>query len=71
MARLIGNKTTTETVKMPIFAGMEYKNGKIINPKMRKVGYQIYKHTFDVNIYSDGHEDAMLIKSEKIKRVIK
>ena len=58
-----------ERIKMPVMAGMEFCNGKIINYKMRKVGYDIFEHTYKVYLYDDGYKDLEQIASKKIKRV--
>lgn len=57
-------KTVTKLVTLPIFAGMQYSFGKIINAKMRKVGTETFEHTYLV--HADG--DLQLVNSKRISR---
>ena len=58
-------KYETETVKIPVMAGMQMVNGKTINYKMKIVGH--FLHTY--SIHDDG--DRQLTSSKKIKRKLK
>lgn len=62
----ISENELTETVRIPVRAGMEtiWGTGKITSWKIRTVGYDYYLHTFD-----SPRKDC-LIKSERIKRVM-
>ena len=62
----ISKTELTETIRIPVRAGMETLpgTGKIISWKIRTVGYDYYLHTFD-----SPAKDCM-IKSERIKRVM-
>ena len=40
------------SIKSDVIAGMEYKNGKIINPKLRKIGTKV--SYFNMICYPDG-----------------
>jgi len=51
-------------VKTPIIAGMEYLNGKIINSKMRKIGYELNR------LYFDNAQKDCNIGIEKMGRII-
>jgi hypothetical protein len=62
---LKGSKSNIFTdVKLPVKAGMQYQNGKVIDYKIKKVGYEIYRHYFDTE------EKDFQVGSERIKRVI-
>lgn len=62
---LQGQKTRFFTdVKIPVEAGMKFSNGKITDYKIRKVGYEIFRH------YYDTAEKDWQVGSERIKRVI-
>jgi len=49
-------------VKMPVYAGMQF--GKKNDNKIRKVGFEIFRHYFDSQL-----KDCQ-VGSERIKRVI-
>jgi hypothetical protein len=60
-----GEKTNFFTdVKLPVKAGMETLNGKIISYKFKKVGYEVYR------VYYDNDQKDYQVGSEKLKRVI-
>jgi hypothetical protein len=65
------SKTKCKTVKIPVYAGMEYAHGKIISAKMRLVAYDYFMQTFDVRYYTNNHQDWMMTSSVKIKREFK
>jgi hypothetical protein len=57
-----GTKTQFFTdVKMPVMAGMQFGT---TNYKIRKIGYEVYRH------YFDSPEKDWQVGSEKIKRVL-
>ena len=62
----ISSTELTDTIRIPVKAGMEYLpgSGKILSYKIRIVGYDYYLHTFD------SPQKDCLIKSERIKRVM-
>lgn len=60
----------TETKKIPVFADGAFIAGKFTYKGMRKVGYKVVLFTYDVNHYSDGYKDAMLISQKTLKTVI-
>ena len=49
-------------VKLPVIAGMQFRTN---NYKLRKVGYDVYRHYFDT-----AEKDCQ-VDSQRIKRVIK
>lgn len=62
---IVGIRTNIFTdVKLPVKAGMKYQNGKIIDYKIKKVGYEVYR------LYFDTKEKDCQVGSEKIERVI-
>ena len=63
-------KTEKQTVKVPVMAGMEYAlgTGRIINPKIREVGYDIIEFTYDVN--PNCLSDKLQIAEKRIKRIL-
>ncbi len=62
----ISSTELTNTIRIPVKAGMEYRpgTGKILSYKIKTVGYDYYLHTFD------SPEKDCMIKSERIKRVM-
>jgi len=61
---LQGTKTEFfSDVKLPIYAGMPLNNPKA-SPKLKKVGYEIFRH------YYDNDQKDCQIGSERLKRVI-
>lgn len=67
---IVANIQKTKNKKIPVFAGMKTVNGKTINNKISKVGYDIVQFIYDVNIYIDGYEDWALIGEKRMKRII-
>jgi len=66
-----GNRIAKETKRFPIYAGMQYNfTGKIIDSKIKKVGYRIVQFTYDVDIFENGYEDYCLIDQKEVKRVM-
>lgn len=60
---LQGTKTEFFTdVKLPVKAGMQFQNGKIVNAKIKTIGYEVYRHYFD-----NANKDWQ-VGSEKIER---
>ena len=61
----------SKTVKMPIFAGGQflYTKGQTKSLKCKEVGFEIFLHTYQTDLYSDGQKDTYLINSKKIKNV--
>lgn len=49
-------------VKLPVVAGMQFQAGKIINVKMKTIGYEIYRH------YFDNADKDWQVGSERIER---
>jgi hypothetical protein len=68
MYELLYSKIKSKTIKMPVFAGMQYAHGKIINAKMSLVAHDYFLHTYQVHYYTNNHEDWELIGSKRIKR---
>ena len=62
----ISSTELTDTIRIPVKAGMEYRPGSnnIISMKMKVVGYDYFLHTYDTP------QKDCLIKSERIKRVM-
>jgi hypothetical protein len=62
----------SKTVKIPIFAGGQflYSKGQTKSLSCKKVGFEIFLHTYQTDLYSDGHKDTYLINSKKIKTVL-
>jgi hypothetical protein len=59
---LQGTKTKYfEDVKLPVYAGMDFKTK---NNRMRKVGFEVFRH------YYDTPEKDFQVGSERVKRVI-
>jgi hypothetical protein len=59
---MLGIKTQFHSdIKMPIFAGMDFKTK---NNKMRKVGFEVIRHYFDSDLKD------WQVGSERIKRII-
>jgi hypothetical protein len=61
----------SKTVKMPIFANGQflYTKGQTKTLKCKEVGFEIFLHTYQTDLYSDGQKDTYLINSKKIKNV--
>jgi hypothetical protein len=56
-------KTKKKYVRIPVIAGMQFGT---TNYKMRKIGYDLFEHTY--LLHDDG--DEQLISTRKVKRVI-
>lgn len=56
-------KTKKKYVRIPVIAGMQFGT---TNYKMRKIGYDLFEHTYQ--LHDDG--DEQLISTRKVKRVI-
>lgn len=61
------SKTVKKLKRMPVIAGMQFGSS---DNKMRKVGYDVFEHTFQVFEYSDGYKDLQQTGSRKVKRVM-
>jgi hypothetical protein len=60
---LQGTKTEFFTdVKLAVKAGMQFKNGEIVNAKIKTIGYEVYRHYFD-----NSNKDWQ-VGSERIER---
>jgi hypothetical protein len=66
---LIAKRIEKKRQKFPLFAGMPFD--KPNDMKIRKIGSRTVEFTYDVDIYSCGYEDWMLIGQKEIKRKIK
>jgi len=43
--------------------------GQTKSLKCKEVGFEIFLHTYQTDLYSDGQKDTYLINSKKIKNV--
>ncbi len=60
-----------KVVKIPLYAGGKflYTKGKTESLRPKKIGSELFLHTYQTDLYSDGAKDTYLIKSIKLKNV--
>ncbi len=67
---MIKSKKATKAKKIPIFAGMQFCNGKTIKNNIHKVGYKVVKFFYIVDVYENGHQDFVLVAEKTVKTVL-
>jgi hypothetical protein len=62
---------TSKEVRIPLYAGGQflYKEGKTKSLKCKPVGYEIFLHTYQTDLFSNGEKDTYLINSIKLKNI--